>query len=137
VRSCPERAVVQSDVNRLLVIDERKCKGCDWCVQACPRGGITIHTGTGKAIACDLCEGAPKCIEICPENALELAYSDEAADKCFNVAIENLPLETEKLAVQIKNKDWRSLIAASELRAQKITEKLQELNKRALEKQHK
>jgi Fe-S-cluster-containing hydrogenase component 2 len=137
VRSCPERAIVQSDVNRLLVIDERKCKGCDWCVQACPRGGITIHTGTGKAIACDLCEGAPKCIEFCPENALELAYSDEAADKCFNVAIEKLPVETEKLAMQIKNKDWKSLITASELRAQKITEKLQELNKKALEKQHK
>jgi len=137
VKSCPEKAIIQSETNNLLVIDEKKCNGCDWCVQACPRGGITIHTGTGKAIVCDLCEGAPKCVEICPENALELVHTDEEADKRFNDALESLPAVTEKIAVQIKNKDWKPLITVSEQRAQKITEKLQNLTKKALEKQHK
>jgi Fe-S-cluster-containing hydrogenase component 2 len=135
VKACPEKAIVQSEVNRLLVIDEKKCKGCDWCVQACPRGGITIHTGTGKAIACNLCEGAPKCVDICPECALDIVSSDEEADKRFNDALENLPATTEKLTRQIRDKEWKPLLVASEQRTQKITEKLQELNTKALERQ--
>jgi Fe-S-cluster-containing dehydrogenase component len=137
VKACPEMAIVQSESNCLLIIDEKKCKGCDWCIQACPRGGITIHTGTGKAIACNLCEGAPKCVEICPEYALDIVSSDEEADKRFNDALENLPATTEKLTMQIKNKDWKPLLLVSEQRTQKITEKLQELNKKALERQYK
>ncbi|MDR2203582.1 MAG: 4Fe-4S dicluster domain-containing protein [Nitrososphaerota archaeon] len=137
VKTCPERAITQSENNKLLVINEKKCKGCDWCVQACPRGGITIHTGTGKAIACNLCDGEPKCVEICPENALELVHTDEEADKCFDDALESLHVVTEKLATQIKNKDWTTLLTISEKRAQKITEKLQNLNKKAYEKQRK
>ena len=77
----------QSESTGLLIIDETKCKGCDWCVQACDHGGITIHADTGKAIACNLCEGEPKCVEACPEEALEIVESDEAAEKRFNDAI--------------------------------------------------
>jgi Fe-S-cluster-containing hydrogenase component 2 len=137
VKACPEKAIVQSETNRLLIIDEKKCKGCDWCIQACPRGGIAIHVGTGKAIACNLCEGAPKCVEICPEYALDVVSSDEEADKRFNDALENLLTITVKLVMQIKNKEWESLLLVSEQRTQKITEKLQELNKKALERQSK
>jgi Fe-S-cluster-containing hydrogenase component 2 len=137
VKSCPEKAITQSESNQLLIIDEKKCKGCDWCVQACPRGGITIHTGTGKAISCNLCDGEPKCVDFCPENALEIVHSDEEADKRFNDAIENLPATIEKLAIQIKNKEWKPLLIASEQRAQIITEKLQNFNKKSTEKQHK
>jgi Fe-S-cluster-containing hydrogenase component 2 len=137
VKACPEKAITQSEDNHLLIIDEKKCKGCDWCVQACPRGGITIHSGTGKAIACNLCEGEPKCVEICPEDALEIVHSDEVADKRFNDALENLPAITEKLTTQIKNREWKPLLVASEQRTARITEKLQKLNEKALEKQHK
>jgi Fe-S-cluster-containing hydrogenase component 2 len=137
VKACPEKAIVQSETDHLLIIDEKKCKGCDWCVQACPRGGITIHSDTGKAIACNLCDGEPKCVEICPEEALEIVNSDESADKRFNDALENLPAVTEKLTTSIKNKDWRPLLQKSEARTAKITEKLQTLNKKALDKQHK
>ena len=97
VKACPERALSQSESTGLLIIDENKCKGCDWCVQACEHGGITIHSETGKAIACNLCEGEPKCIESCPEEALEIVESDEAAEKRFNDALANLPAQTEKL----------------------------------------
>jgi Fe-S-cluster-containing hydrogenase component 2 len=137
VKACPEKAITQSEITNLLSINEKKCKGCDWCVQACPRGGITIHAANGKAISCNLCAGEPKCVEICPENALEIVHSDEEADKRFNNAIEKLQDVTEKLSIQIKNKEWQPLIIASEQRAQRITEKLQKLNKKMNEKQHK
>jgi Fe-S-cluster-containing hydrogenase component 2 len=137
VKACPERALSQSEATGLLIIDETKCKGCDWCVQACEHGGITIHSDTGKAIACNLCEGEPKCVEACPEEALEIVESDEAAEKRFNDALSNLCAQTEKLAATIKSKDWKPLLAIAEKRSEKITEKLQALNKRAIAKKQK
>ena len=134
VKACPERALSQSEANGLLIVDETKCKGCDWCVQACDHGGITIHADTGKAIACNLCEGKPACVDACPEEALEVVESDEAAEKRFNDALGNLCAQTEKLSATIKNKDWKPLLAVAEKRSEKITEKLQALNKKAADK---
>ena len=131
VKACPEKAITQSQENNLLIIDEKKCKGCDWCVQACDHGGITIHADTGKAIACNLCEGEPQCVDACPEEALEIVESDEAAEKRFNDALTNLCAQTEKLSATIRNKDWKPLLAVAEKRSEKITEKLQALNKKA------
>jgi Fe-S-cluster-containing hydrogenase component 2 len=137
VKACPEKALSQSESTGLLIIDDKRCKGCDWCVQACEHGGITIHTDTGKAIACDLCQGEPKCVESCPEEALEIVDSDEAADKLFNDALEKLPAQTEQLTTQVKNRDWKPLLAAAEKRSEKVTEKLEALNKKAVAKQQK
>ena len=131
VKACPERALSQAEATGLLIVDETKCKGCDWCVQACDHGGITIHADTGKAIACNLCEGEPQCVDACPEEALEIVESDEAAEKRFNDALTNLCAQTEKLSATIRNKDWKPLLAVAEKRSEKITEKLQALNKKA------
>ena len=137
VKACPERALSQSETTGLLIIDQNKCKGCDWCLEACEHGGIAIHSETGKAIACDLCEGEPKCVEACPEEALEIVESDEAAEKRFNDAIANLPAQTEKLNATVKNKDWKPLLAIAEKRSEKVTEKLQALSKKARAKKQK
>ena len=137
VKACPEHALSQAESTGLIIIDQTKCKGCDWCVQACEHGGITIHTDTGKAISCDLCGGEPKCIEACPEEALVIVESDEAADKLFNDALEKLPAQTEQLTIAVKNRDWKPLLATAEKRSEKITEKLQELNKKAMAKKQK
>ncbi len=134
VRSCPERAITQSQETNLLIIDDKKCKGCDWCVQACPHGGITIHADTGKAIACNLCEGEPKCVDACPEKALDIVHSDEEADKRFNDALAILPEKTAKLTETVSKKDWKPLLVGAEERSEKITSKLAELNKKALAK---
>lgn len=137
VKACPEHALSQSESTGLLIMDESKCKGCDWCVQACEHGGITIHTDTGKAIACDLCGGEPKCVEACPEEALAIVESDEAADKLFTDALEKLPAQIEQLTICIKSRDWKPLLAIAEKRSEKITEKLQDLNKKAVTKKQK
>jgi Fe-S-cluster-containing hydrogenase component 2 len=134
VKACPENALSQSEDTGLLIVDENKCKGCDWCVQACEHGGITINCDTGKAIACDLCQGEPKCVEACPEEALEVVDSDEAAEKLFNDALEKLPGQCEQLTTTVKNKDWKPLLAVAEKRSEKITEKLEELNKKTMAK---
>jgi Fe-S-cluster-containing dehydrogenase component len=114
------------------MIDDKKCKGCDWCVQACEYGGITIQSDTGLATACDLCNNTPQCIEFCPEEALELVDSDEAAEKRFSDALEKLPAQTEQLTITVKNRDWKPLLAAAEKRSEKVSEKLEALNKKAV-----
>jgi Fe-S-cluster-containing hydrogenase component 2 len=134
VKACPERAITQSEVNSLLIIDDKKCKGCDWCVQACPHGGIAIDDETGKAIACNLCEGDPKCIQACPEEALDIVESDEAADKHFNEALGKLPEQTDKLTATVKKKDWKPLIASAEQRSERIADRLDAINKRVAAK---
>jgi TPP-dependent indolepyruvate ferredoxin oxidoreductase alpha subunit len=73
IAACPEKALMQSMETGTIVVDEEKCKGCDWCIEACKYGAITLHPDTSKAIICDTCGGDPKCIPLCPESALSLA----------------------------------------------------------------
>jgi carbon-monoxide dehydrogenase iron sulfur subunit len=137
VTACPEDALSQSEKTGIIMVNENKCKGCDWCVQACPHGGIAIHSDKGIAVACDLCEGEPKCVEFCPEEALELVCTDEEAEKRFSETMEKLPAETERLTNTVKNKDWKPLLAEAEDRSMRVNEKLEALNKKASAKKQK
>jgi carbon-monoxide dehydrogenase iron sulfur subunit len=137
VNACPEDALSQSEQTGIIMVKEKQCKGCDWCIQACPYGGITIHPDTGIAVTCDLCDGEPKCIEFCPEEALELVCTDEEAEKRFTDALEKLPEETERLTNTVKNKDWKPLLAEAEERSMRVNEKLEALNKKATAKKQK
>jgi carbon-monoxide dehydrogenase iron sulfur subunit len=137
VTACPEDALSQCEQTGIIMVKEQKCKGCDWCIQACPHGGITIHSNTGVAVTCDLCDGEPKCVEFCPEEALELVGTDEEAEKRFNDALEKLPTECERITSIVKNKDWKPLLAEAEERSMKVNEKLEALNKKANDKKQK
>lgn len=72
ILACPENAITQEKGTGTITVDESKCKGCDWCIEACKYGAITIHPTSNKAIICDTCGGEPKCIPMCPESALSL-----------------------------------------------------------------
>jgi len=137
VTACPEKALSQSEQTGIIMVKKEKCKGCDWCIQACPHGGITIHSDTGKAVTCDLCEGEPKCVEFCPEEALELVCTDEDAEKRFNEALEKLPAETERLTQIVKDRNWKPLLEEAEERSMRVNEKLEALNKKASTKKEK
>ena len=116
------------------MVSENKCKGWDWCVQACEHGGITINPESGLAVACDLCGGEPQCVEFCPEEALELVATDEEAENRFNTALEKMAAQCEQLAVIVKNKDWKPLLSEAEERSGKVAEKLEALKKKAKSK---
>jgi anaerobic carbon-monoxide dehydrogenase iron sulfur subunit len=134
VTACPEKALSQAENTGVIMVNEKKCKGCDWCVQACEHGGIVIHDDTGLAVTCDLCSGTPQCIESCPEEAIELVATDEEAEKRFNNAVDNMPTQCEQLTNIVKNKDWKTLLAEAEQRSVKVAEKLDALNKKAKSK---
>ncbi len=73
VAACPEDAMSQSKETGIIKVDEDKCDGCGWCIEACEYGAVTLHPTTRKAILCDACDGEPECIQMCPEGALNLA----------------------------------------------------------------
>ena len=130
VTACPEKALRQSEENGVLIVDEQKCKGCDWCIQACSHGGLALHPNKTLVIACDLCGGEPKCVDSCPEEALELVSDDAEFESKLDVALEKLPEKVERLVDIVKKKEWSSLLAEAEERAVKTSEKLEEIKKR-------
>jgi Fe-S-cluster-containing dehydrogenase component len=130
VTACPEKALEQSEESGVLTVDENKCKGCDWCVQACPHGGLSLDPEKTLVMACDLCGGDPKCVDSCPEEALELVSGDAEFEKKWEKAIQELPKEVERLTEIVKKKDWSSLLTEAEERAVKISDKLEKINKR-------
>jgi 2-oxoglutarate ferredoxin oxidoreductase subunit delta len=66
----------------MIEIDKELCKGCGYCVDACPFGVIVIEkefNAKGYFPAFpeqpDRCTGCCMCAEICPEVAIEV-YRD-------------------------------------------------------------
>jgi tetrathionate reductase subunit B len=71
---CPVGATYESP-DGIVLIDDKYCIGCRYCVQACPYGCRYIHPVKKVADKCTLCyhrleKGlAPVCMEACPTGA--------------------------------------------------------------------
>jgi len=67
-----------------IVIDKEQCKGCGYCIEACPKGSILVDTrfnGVGFFPA-DFthpgrCTGCAMCAMMCPEMAIEVWKEEE------------------------------------------------------------
>jgi len=95
VRVCPSGALSRPTEAEPVLVDEEKCIGCAFCVEACPFGVILLAarpkadaSGIKKAvIKCDLCvkrqaQGLrPACVSACPVAALSFQEVDENAKK--------------------------------------------------------
>lgn len=75
---CPVGATFTSP-DGVVLIDQKYCLGCRYCVQACPYGCRFIHPETKTAQKCTLCyhritQGlTTACCEVCPTGARQLA----------------------------------------------------------------
>ena len=81
---CPSGALQRPNEAEPVVVDQRKCIGCAYCVEACPFGVIAVARCSSPdrpetasvVIKCDLCatrlaEGLqPACVDSCPVGAL-------------------------------------------------------------------
>lgn len=64
---------VKKHINK-HTIDQKKCVGCNICVEKCPVGAIDptrFHVNTDRCIAC------LGCVNNCPEQAVDMAYDGE------------------------------------------------------------
>jgi len=93
VRSCPRKALSIDEKTGVVLVDEGKCNGCGWCIEACELGVLSLHPVRKVVMLCDLCGGEPKCVEFCPKDALELRTTEEIAQKIRSEAVRKLLVE--------------------------------------------
>jgi len=74
VQVCPVGATF-STKDGVVLVDQDRCIGCRYCIQACPYGARWFHPEKHVAAKCTLCyhrvtEGlVPACVEVCPTGA--------------------------------------------------------------------
>jgi carbon-monoxide dehydrogenase iron sulfur subunit len=95
VRACPVKALSQDPETGLVHVDNDKCTGCGWCIEACEFGAISLPKDRKTVIICDLCDGDPKCVEYCPQGALSLKNAEEMGQTMRKKAVANLLKLTE------------------------------------------
>jgi protein NrfC len=112
VINCPVGAAfVDTENGNVRRIDEKKCIGCQTCLEMCPQQPhrIVWNHFTGKATKCDLCidtpywdekggvSGKQACVEACPMQAIKF--------------VENTPdqKETEGYDMNLRNEHWLNL----------------------------
>ena len=54
LKSCPTGAITKR-ADGVVLIDQDKCNGCQYCTFACPYGAPRIDTETGKVSKCTMC----------------------------------------------------------------------------------
>jgi len=100
VTACPKEALSQEEKTGVIMIEEDKCNGCSWCIEACPFGAMMLHPNKGVVSTCDNCKdlGEPQCVKWCPEEALDFVTADVLAQKSRQTAVKNLLNAAEKAA---------------------------------------
>lgn len=99
VPACPTNALYK-DEKGVIRVDEGRCNGCGWCIEACKFGAIAWHPTKGAVTICDLCDGDPECVKFCPfEGALSFATIEEVAHKTRKGTIGKLLQELIKAGI--------------------------------------
>ncbi|MHC4607873.1 MAG: 4Fe-4S dicluster domain-containing protein [Planctomycetota bacterium] len=86
VQLCPVGASYRSP-DGVILVDEKRCIGCGYCVQACPYGSRFIHPVEHVASKCTLCyhritKGLrTACVETCPTGARSLGDRKDPDDE--------------------------------------------------------
>ncbi|MEA2090409.1 MAG: 4Fe-4S dicluster domain-containing protein [Thermoproteota archaeon] len=96
VAACPRDALTQSEETGVIKVDEDKCNGCGWCIEACDYGAVTLHPERKVVFICDLCDGDPECVKWCPEEALDFITADILAQKARITVVKKLFQEALK-----------------------------------------
>lgn len=83
ISACPRDALFTSPRTGAVLVDDAKCDGCGWCIEACPYGAIKHDEDINTVLVCDLCGGETKCKELCPEEAIEFMTSESEIQKAW------------------------------------------------------
>lgn len=90
VQLCPVGASYRTK-DGVVLVDEKRCIGCGYCVQACPFGSRFIHPVTHTASKCTLCYHrltrglTTACVEVCPVKARRLGDTKKVGDEVAEI----------------------------------------------------
>ena len=85
--SCPTESIMKRAEDGIVIVDQEKCIGSRFCVQACPYGAPQFDTAELKMSKCDSCldlreKGeSPVCVSSCPQRAIEFGPIKELRSK--------------------------------------------------------
>lgn len=77
IHVCPTNAMHRQDVDEAVLVEQKLCIGCKWCILACPFGVVSQHDTERTITKCDLCIErtpyglVPACVNSCPTGTLE------------------------------------------------------------------
>lgn len=83
---CPARAITKRP-DGIVLIDQDKCLGCQYCSWACPYGAPQYDAEAGHMAKCTFCADEvdagrpPSCVAACPLRALEFGDREELEAK--------------------------------------------------------
>ncbi len=101
VEVCPTRAMHRR-ADGIIVVDQAKCVGCQYCSWACPYGAPQYDTAQGYMTKCDFCVDnlaaglPPACVAACPLRVLDFGEVSELAARHGQAACA-LPLPDKSL----------------------------------------
>jgi carbon-monoxide dehydrogenase iron sulfur subunit len=87
IKVCPTPAMSREGLNGPVVLNLRKCIGCNACVMVCPYGVIQNIPGRVGLMKCDLCKARleqdeiPACAASCPTDAIRFTEVDLISEK--------------------------------------------------------
>jgi len=90
VQLCPVGASYRTE-DGVVLVDEKRCIGCGYCVQACPFGSRFISPVTHTATKCILCyhrvtKGLlPMCVQSCPVGARRFGDRKRLGDEVTEI----------------------------------------------------
>jgi Fe-S-cluster-containing dehydrogenase component len=90
VQLCPVGASYRTP-DGVILVDEKRCIGCGYCVQACPYGSRFIHRETHVASKCTLCYHritrglTTACVQACPVRARRLGDMKRVGDEVAEI----------------------------------------------------
>jgi len=102
--ACPRQAIEKREQDGIVLVDQDRCHGYRFCVEACPYKKVFFDTGRQVANKCIFCvprveEGiAPACARQCPGRLRFVGYLDDEAGpihKLVHVWKVALPLHPE------------------------------------------
>ena len=126
INACPRNALTQSEETGAILVDDEKCDGCKWCIEACEYGAVWYDPDKTTVLICDLCGGEPKCLELCPEEALELVESEEEIKKRWSEATRRWVEESQKM-IRMFTKGDVDIFENAEQIMEHVDEKIKEL----------
>jgi carbon-monoxide dehydrogenase iron sulfur subunit len=127
IRACPKEALNQSKETGAILVNEQKCDGCTWCLEACAYGAIRYDPDADTVVICDLCDGNPKCKEMCPEEAIDFVAEEYDILKSWIAASKKWIDASEKLVKMAKGEETADFLEQSKEIMERIDKKNREL----------
>jgi tetrathionate reductase subunit B len=96
IPACPVRDAIYRRDDGLVIIDPKKCDGCQKCIPACPYGAIYFNEGLKIAQKCTGCAHLldrgwkePRCVDVCAHGALKFGEEEDLASLISEAEILN------------------------------------------------